>query len=123
MQSHSRILRTFTNPTIEYSQIIISSNELSALCPLTKFPDFYQMRITYAPDKKCVESKSFKFYLHSFRDAGMFIEALTNRIADDFMKVCEPKYLQIVNTMNARGGIPITVTIEKDNKPKGEDVS
>lgn len=110
----SEILRTFTNPHIEDDfEVILSSEEFTALCPLTKFPDFYQIEIRYVPNEKCVESKSFKFYIGSFRDYGAFIETLTNRIADDFMEVCNPRSLLVTNTMNARGGVPITVVVER----------
>jgi len=108
-----RILRTFVNLSeIDYN-IEITSNEMTALCPLTGFPDFYKLVINYTPGRLCLESKSVKFYLGSFRDAGMFIEALTNRIADDIVKACSPKNLSVCNTMNARGGIPIMVTVER----------
>jgi len=107
----ARILKTFENPKKEMTYtVIFSTKELTALCPLTGMPDYYTLEISYQPDEKCIESKSAKFYFHSFRDMGMFIEALTNKIADDWQKVCNPKYIKVVNTMNARGGIPITVT-------------
>lgn len=107
-----RILRTFDNPKQDNSYTVeISTDELTSLCPLTRFPDYYHLTIKYVPDKKCIESKSAKFYFHSFRDAGMFIEALANRIADDWMKVCKPKFLKVEIRMNPRGGIPISVRI------------
>jgi len=110
------ILRTFENPSdLEY-EVILSSEELTAMCPLTGFPDFYNLEITYSPDKKCIESKSFKFYIGSFREAGMFIETLTNKIANDIMIACNPNYLCVSNTMKARGGVPITVVAERYKK-------
>lgn len=107
-----RILRTFDNPKQDALYTIeISTDELTSLCPLTGFPDFYHLTIKYVPDKKCVESKSVKFYFHSFRDAGMFIETLANKIADDWVKICKPKFVKVEIRMNPRGGIPISVRI------------
>jgi len=112
-QPDKRILRTFEKPGKKDYSVVFSTKELTALCPLTGMPDYYTLEITYVPDKKCIESKSAKLYFHSFRDAGMFIEALTNKIADDWEEVCSPKYLKVVNTMNPRGGIPISVVVER----------
>lgn len=113
----SRILKTFDSPNTKRKfTVVFSTKELTALCPLTGMPDYYTLEISYVPNKKCIESKSAKFYFHSFRDAGMFIEALTNKIADDWDKVCMPKYLKVTNTMASRGGIPITVIVERGKK-------
>ena len=110
----ARILKTFDSPEKKLPfAITFSTKELTALCPLTGMPDYYTLEINYIPAEKCVESKSAKFYFHSFRDAGMFIEALTNKIADNWVAACAPKYLKVKNTMNARGGIPITVEVER----------
>jgi len=108
----SRILRTFNNPKpgLDY-EVIFSTQELTALCPLTSMPDFYTLRISYVPNLKCIESKSAKFYFHSYRNYGAFIETLANKIADDWQKVCSPNHLKVELTMAARGGIPITVVV------------
>ena len=112
-----RILRTFDNPNKKNSYTIkISTTELTALCPLTSFPDYYSLLIDYSPDQKCIESKSAKFYFHSFRNYGGFIETLANKIADDWVRVCDPRRLKIELTMNARGGIPITVVVRRSKK-------
>jgi len=109
-----RILKTFNNPEKKSLYTVkISTTELTALCPLTSFPDYYTLYIEYIPDKRCIESKSAKFYFHSFRNYGAFIETLANRIADDWVKACSPKYLKVDLTMNARGGIPINVVVER----------
>ena len=110
----ARILKTFESPekNLPFS-ITFSTKELTALCPLTGMPDYYTLEISYVPAEKCVESKSAKFYFHSFRDAGMFIEKITNKIANDWYITCAPRYLKVTNTMNARGGIPITVVVER----------
>ena len=112
-KSDYRILKTFDNPSLIPYTVEISTNELTSSCPLTGMPDFYTLHISYTPDTKCIESKSAKFYFHSFRNEGMFIEALTNKIADDWVKACHPMYLKVRNTMNPRGGIPITVEVER----------
>lgn len=112
-----RILKTFDNLKKDISYTIdISTTELTALCPLTGFPDFYKLVISYTPDEKCIESKSAKFYFHSFRSYGGFIETLANKIADDWVKICNPKWVKVDLTMNPRGGIPITVVVERDKR-------
>lgn len=108
-----RILKTFEAPSTKDFEVTFSTEELTALCPLTGFPDFYSVHVKYTPRIKCVESKSAKFYFHSFRTCGMFIETLTNRIADDWQKACDPRCLSVTATMKARGGIPISVTAER----------
>jgi len=116
-EPNARILKTFDSPNKELPfTIVFSTKELTALCPLTGMPDYYTLEISYVPAEKCIESKSAKFYFHSFRDAGMFIEKLTNKIADDWRAACAPQYLKVTNTMAARGGIPITVVVERGLK-------
>jgi len=111
-----RILKTFDNPKKEMPFTIeFSTKELTALCPLTSMPDFYDLKISYIPALKCIESKSAKFYFHSFRSYGAFIETLANKIADDWVKACSPKYLKVDLTMNARGGIPINVVVGRSS--------
>lgn len=114
------ILQCFENPSKERDiTITFSSEELTANCPLTSHPDFYKIKIQYVPLEHCIESKSAKLYLGSYRNEGMFIEALTTKIFKDWCEVVKPKYAKITNTMAARGGIPITVESEyftKDGK-------
>jgi len=86
--------------------------EFTSLCPITGQPDFARISITYIPDLKCLESKSLKLYLFSFRNAGMFHEEITNRILDDLVAACEPRWAQVRGVMNSRGGISIGVTAE-----------
>ncbi|MFH1115826.1 MAG: preQ(1) synthase [Pseudomonadota bacterium] len=86
--------------------------EFTSLCPLTKQPDFATIIITYIPDLRCVESKSLKFYLGSFRNVGMFHEEITNRILDDLTAACRPRWARVRGLMNPRGGISIEVTAE-----------
>ena len=86
--------------------------EFTSLCPITGQPDFARIYITYIPDRKCIESKSLKLYLFSFRNTGMFHEEITNRILDDLVAACEPRWARVRGLMNARGGISIEVTAE-----------
>jgi 7-cyano-7-deazaguanine reductase len=93
--------------TIEFS-----CPEFTSLCPITGQPDFAKISITYIPDGKCIESKSLKLYLFSFRNSGMFHEEITNRILDDLVAACEPRWARVRGVMNARGGISIEVIAE-----------
>ncbi|MEW6138171.1 MAG: preQ(1) synthase [Thermodesulfobacteriota bacterium] len=86
--------------------------EFTSLCPITGQPDFAKIVITYVPKHRCLESKSLKLYLGSFRSVGMFHEEITNRILDDAVAACEPKWMRVVGSMNPRGGISIQVTAE-----------
>lgn len=86
--------------------------EFTSLCPVTGQPDFARIIITYIPDKHCVESKSLKLYLFSFRNTGMFHEEITNRILDDLVASCKPRWARVRGIMKPRGGISIDVTAE-----------
>jgi 7-cyano-7-deazaguanine reductase len=104
-------LETFANqfPDRDY-QIEIVAPEFTSVCPKTGQPDFGTVTVTYTPDKKCVELKSLKLYLHSFRNEGIFYEHVTNTILDDLVAVVEPRFMKIEAAFNARGGITETVT-------------
>ena len=86
--------------------------EFTCICPKTGLPDFAKFSIQYIPNKFCIELKSFKLYLNSYRDVGIFHEHVTNKILDDFVKVCKPRYLRIQGDFNIRGGIQTTVSAE-----------
>lgn len=86
--------------------------EFTSLCPVTGQPDFATIKITYVPDDRCLESKSLKLYLFSFRNTGMFHEEITNRILEDIVAACEPRWARVRGVMNPRGGISIDVTAE-----------
>lgn len=90
--------------------VCLETNELTCICPKTGLPDFAVIRIHYIPNKLCVELKSFKLYLHFFRNVGIFHEHLTNKILDDFIKACKPHFARIEIEMNVRGGIKTTVS-------------
>ena len=108
-----RKLETFENqyPGRDY-RIEIVCPEFTSVCPKTGQPDFGTLRITYVPDRTCVELKSLKLYLQQFRNAGIFYEHVTNRILDDLVAVLSPRRMRLVAAFNARGGITTTVTAE-----------
>jgi 7-cyano-7-deazaguanine reductase len=91
-------------------EIKIVAPEFTAVCPRTGQPDFATLTLTYVPDKLCLELKSFKLYLQSFRNRGIFHEHVTNSILDDLVKSCRPRSMTLVGEFNARGGISTTVT-------------
>ncbi len=109
----SKILETFPNPEPgrDY-EICFTCPEFTCVCPRTGQPDFATFTITYVPDRKCVELKSLKLYLWSYRDEGHFHEAVTNRILDDLVAVASPRRMTIVGDFNVRGGIHTVVTAE-----------
>ena len=109
-------LETFPNPEPERDYTIeFTCPEFTCLCPRTGQPDFATFRIRYVPDQRCVELKSLKLYLWSFRDEGHFHEAVTNRILDDLVAAVRPRRMSIEGDFNVRGGIHTVVkaTYEK----------
>ena len=106
-------VETFPNPkpSRDY-RIDITAPEWTALCPITGQPDFATIRIAYVPDRKCLELKSLKLYLHSFRDRGVFHEAVTNEILDHLLASCGPRKMRVVGDFHVRGGITTAVTAE-----------
>ena len=87
--------------------VTLTSDEFTCLCPITHQPDYATIKIRYIPDAKLVESKSLKLYLTSFRDHGTFHETVVNTIADDLIKLLEPRYLEVEGLFKVRGGISI----------------
>ena len=87
--------------------VTLTSEEFTCLCPITHQPDYAAIKIRYIPDKRLVESKSLKLYLTSFRNHGTFHEDVVNTIADDLIKLLEPRYLEVEGLFNIRGGISI----------------
>ena len=113
MSDYRNLLETFANqfPDREYC-IEIVCPEFTSVCPRTGQPDFGTLTITYTPADKCVELKSLKFYLQSFRNEGIFYEHITNVILDDLVAVLSPRWMQIKAAFNARGGMTESVTVE-----------
>lgn len=110
---HEAALETFPNPNPARDYLIqFECPEFTAVCPITGQPDFAEIRIEYTPDERCVELKSLKLYLFSFRNQGIFHEAVTNRILDDLVAVLAPRYMKVVGDFAVRGGIKTVVTAE-----------
>jgi 7-cyano-7-deazaguanine reductase len=106
-------LETFANPQPERDYTIrMSIPEFTCLCPLTGQPDFATIELEYVPDALCVELKSLKLYIWSFRDQGAFHEAVTNRILDDLAAALSPRFLRVTARFNVRGGIATNVIAE-----------
>ena len=107
----SRDLQSFPNPRPERNfEIHFDCPEFTCLCPLTGQPDFATIKITYIPDETCVELKSLKLYLWSFRDEGGFHEKVTNTILDDLVNLTQPRFMEVVGDFYVRGGIRTVVT-------------
>lgn len=102
-------LECFPNPAKRGYRIHFETGEFTSLCPVTGQPDFAKISIEYAPAKLCVESKSLKLYLASFRNVRAFNEAVINRILDDFVGVCGPRFAQVTGEFASRGGVAIRV--------------
>ena len=92
--------------------ISIDISEFTCICPKTGLPDFADITIRYIPDRSCAELKSLKYYTLFYRDVGIFNEHVINKILDDFVKACRPRWVEIVGEFNARGGIKTTVSAE-----------
>src|SRR5437588_10654535 len=106
-------LETFPNPSPRRNYWIhFETDDFTSLCPITGQADFARIDIDYVPDKRCVESKSLKFYLASFRNERAFNEAVTNRILDDFVRACAPREAIVTAQFSARGGIALTIRAE-----------
>lgn len=102
----SRVLETFDNPrpTRDYT-IRIRIPEFTCLCPKTGQPDFATLHLEYVPDNLCVELKALKLYVWSFRDEGAFHEDVTNRMLDDLVSACSPRFMRLTAEFNVRGGV------------------
>jgi 7-cyano-7-deazaguanine reductase len=108
--SPQKTLDTFPNPSAKRDyEIRFECPEFTCVCPMTGQPDFATIRIAYVPDKLCVELKSLKLYLWSFRDEGAFHEAVTNRILDDLVSALKPRRCEVTGDFLVRGGIHTVV--------------
>ena len=113
MNEKSKLLEVFEN---EYTSrdytVYHEAPEFTSLCPKTGQPDFATITIEYIPDQLCIELKSLKFYLNSYRNDGIYFESATNKILDDLVEVCQPRYMRITAEFNVRGGISSTIEAE-----------
>ena len=110
-------LETFESPTNEPFVIEHINEEFTSLCPKTGHPDFGRIVIRYVPNGSCVELKSLKLYYQSFRNEGIFYEAVTNRIRDDLVAALSPAWLQVVTEWRGRGGIHSRILADHGNVP------
>jgi 7-cyano-7-deazaguanine reductase len=109
----SKRLETFENPNSKRDFIIkIDMPEFTCLCPMTGQPDFATLHLEYIADELCIELKSLKMYIWSFRNEGAFHEAVTNQILDDFVNCIRPKFMRLKAVFSVRGGIYTTVIAE-----------
>ena len=112
------MLETFDNPHPNRDYLIDHEvHEFTSLCPKTGQPDFATMHIRYVPGPLCVELKSLKLYLQSFRNEGIFYEDVTNRILDDLVAACRPKWMCVESRWTVRGGIHSVITVEHGSNP------
>jgi 7-cyano-7-deazaguanine reductase len=106
-------LEVFSNPSPDRDYAIrMTIPEFTCLCPKTGQPDFATLELEYVPDQRCVELKSLKLYIWSFRDRGAFHEAVTNQILQDFVAATSPRFMRILAKFNVRGGIYTSVVAE-----------
>lgn len=107
----SKNFETFPNPHPGNDYVVrISSPEFTCLCPMTGQPDFATVTVEYAPGERCVELRSFKLYLWSFRDEGHYHEDVTNRILNDLVAATQPRRMTVTGDFNVRGGLHTVVT-------------
>lgn len=113
----SKRLETFPNHHPDRRYVVrLESDEFTCVCPATEQPDFATITVEYVPNRKILESKSFKLYLWSYRDQGVFHEHVTNKILDDLVEALEPHWCRVRGAFNVRGGIGITVEAEHGQK-------
>ena len=107
------VLETFPYDGPE-QEIVTETREFSAVCPYSGLPDYALLRITYVPGDRCVELKSLKYYVTSYRSVGIFQEHATGRIADDLFQLLQPKRLEVTTVYNVRGGVETTCTVRRE---------
>jgi 7-cyano-7-deazaguanine reductase len=111
-------IETFPNPQPDRPYMItMDCPEFTCLCPRTGQPDFATISIRYVPDALCIELKSLKLYLWSYRNEGAFHEAVTNKILDDLTGACSPRFMEVTGDFYIRGGIHTTVTVSTGQNP------
>lgn len=118
MTSSSKELKSFPNPSSLRDYVIeFECPEFTCLCPMTGQPDFATFSIKYIPNKLCVELKSLKLYLWSYRNEGAYHEAVTNKILDDLLAAIAPQWMEVCGKFNVRGGIGTTVVATHGKRP------
>jgi len=110
----SKTLEAFPNRSPgRYYLVTLETDEFTCVCPATQQPDFATIKVEYVPDEKIVESKSFKLYIWSYRDEGVFHEHVVNNILEDLVETLDPHYCKVTGIFNVRGGVGITVEAEE----------
>ncbi len=126
-EGRQKHIRTLKMPAIEVWEnqypdrdyvVDLTTCEFTCICPKTGLPDFAVIKVSYKPAKVCLELKSLKLYLVQYRNVGIFHEHLVNKLMDDCLKACKPRWMKIEVVMNPRGGIGTTVTGEYPQKAK-----
>ena len=116
------VLEIFPNPRPGRGYLIEhKAHEFTSLCPKTGQPDFGRITIRYVADQSCIELKSLKLYLQSFRNKGIFYEDVTNTILDDLVAECGPRYMAVRTSWTVRGGIRSVITAEHGRRPATQD--
>jgi 7-cyano-7-deazaguanine reductase len=113
-------LEAFPNPNVQRDfSIRIDCPDFTSLCPVTGQPDFAEIFVEYVPDARCLETKSLKLYLASYRNVHAFNETVINRILDDLVGACHPRHMRVEGNFAARGGLALTVVAEHPQKTEG----
>ncbi|MDP7005084.1 MAG: preQ(1) synthase [Phycisphaerales bacterium] len=115
--SNQSLLDTFETPSNKPFVIEHTNEEFTSVCPVTGQPDFGTILLRYEPSEKCVELKSLKMYYQSFRNEGIYYEAVTNQIRDDLVNCLNPVWLQVVTNWRGRGGIRSTIVATTGTVP------
>jgi 7-cyano-7-deazaguanine reductase len=121
-------LIVFPNPYPNREYVITHTNpEFTSVCPVTGLPDFGEIEVVFVPDKLCVELKALKYYFISFRNRGIFYEAVINEILEDLVSAIEPRWMEITGKFSTRGGLHSTVvakfTKSEDTMPSSERIA
>ena len=112
------MVETFPNPSPRRNYIIKHTcPEFTSVCPKTGQPDFATIELEYVADESCLELKALKLYYASFRNEGIFYEAVTNRILDELVAACNPRWMRVTASFNVRGGIGSVITAEMGHRP------
>src|SRR5206468_11675881 len=99
-------------------EIKIETNEFTAVCPFSGLPDFATIRVNYVPHKLIIELRSFKYYVLSYRNVGIYQEHVVNRILEDLAHCCKPKWMQVVADYNMRGGVHTVASVERGRRKR-----
>ncbi len=115
----AKLLQCFASPTNAPFEIEHTNEEFTSVCPMTGHPDFGTVVVRYEPAEQCVELKSLKLYFQSFRNEGIYYEAVTNQIRDDLVAAMQPRRLEVVTNWRGRGGIRSRITARHGAVPGG----